>query len=70
MTKLDDLDLGEGRIDDRWTLHKLRQAGYDLEWERTCRTCGDEIEGYRRLHPASLLVLNAVILTPHSCEGP
>lgn len=60
------------RIDDRWTLDKLRRAGYDLEWERTCKTCGDEIECYAR-RPANggrlIIVLNAVVLTPHHCDG-
>lgn len=62
-------DLGSDRIDDRWTLHKLMQAGYQLEWERTCRTCGDEIECYRH-ETGRLLILDAVVLTPHHCDGP
>lgn len=69
MARLDDLDLGGDKIDDRWTLDKLRRAGYQLEWERTCRTCGDEIEAYKRVGKPGLLILNSAVLTPHRCEG-
>ena len=69
MAKLDDLDLGGDRVDDRWTLDKLRRAGYDLEWARTCRTCGDSIESYRHSSGKKWLLLDEAVLTPHRCEG-
>ncbi len=69
--RLEDLDPDHlaASTDDRWTLHKLMQAGYQLEWERDCRTCGDEIECYRNDRTQRLLILNAVVLTPHHCDG-
>lgn len=69
MARISDLDLGDSRIDDRWTLDKLRRAGYEEEWTRTCRTCGDEIECYRHGTTQRLLILNSVLLTPHHCDG-
>ena len=47
MGKLKAGDLDTDRIDDRWTLDKLRRAGYDLEWAKPCRSCGDLIEAYK-----------------------
>lgn len=59
-------------LDNRWTESKLYQAGYTLDWERTCRDCHEEIRAYRR--PARshkerdrILVLNAYTLDPHQC---
>lgn len=68
--KLEDLDLSPDPIDDRWTLTKLMAAGWSLEWERTCRTCGDAIEAYRHEHTHRLLILNEAVLTPHRCDEP
>lgn len=62
-------DLDDARIDDRWTLDKLRRAGYALEWERDCRTCGDQIEAYRHARTQRLLILDAAVLSAHRCEG-
>ena len=62
-------DLPTDPVDDRWTLTKLYKAGYELEWERPCRTCGDQIEAYRHHDGKRLLVLDATVLTPHSCGG-
>lgn len=56
------------RLDDRWTSTKLYRAGYDLEFERTCRTCGDQIEVWRNLTRGRMLVLNAVVLDSHRCD--
>jgi len=69
MAKLRVEDLPTGPVDDRWTLTKLRAAGYDLEWERACRSCGDLIEAYRHEGTQRLLILDATVLTPHSCNG-
>lgn len=74
MAKLDDLNLDpDHHTDDRWTLDKLRRAGYSEEWERDCRTCGDEITMYRRMDGkggvGEWLLLDSVVLTPHRCEG-
>jgi hypothetical protein len=66
---LDAIDAGDDRLDDRWTLTKLYKAGYELEWERTCRTCGDAIEAYKNLTTGRTLILDATVLTPHHCDG-
>ncbi len=55
------------RIDDRWTLHKLFQAGYEEEWSKSCRGCGDPIQCYRHTKTQRMLILNETVLTPHSC---
>lgn len=69
MAKFSDLDLDNQPIDNRWTLDKLRRAGWELEWERDCRTCGDQIEAYRHERTHRLLILDAAVLSPHSCDG-
>ncbi len=69
MARLEDLDLDPAPKDDRWTLDKLRRAGYDLEWSRTCRTCGDAIEGYRHGATHQMLILDEAVLSLHQCEG-
>lgn len=74
MAKLDDLGLDPDQsTDERWTLDKLRRAGYDEEWSRTCRTCGDEITMYRKLDgrggSGGWLLLDSTVLSPHRCEG-
>jgi len=69
MAKLRIEDLNTDPVDNRWTLTKLRAAGYEEEWTRTCRTCGDEIEMYRHVEKGKWLLLNAVVLTPHHCDG-
>jgi hypothetical protein len=66
---LDDIDADSGRLDDRWTATKLYKAGYELEFERTCRTCGDEIEAYKNLTTGKWLFLDATVLSPHRCDG-
>lgn len=68
MAKLEDLDLDPAPKDDRWTVTKLMAAGYQLEWERTCRTCGDAIEGYRHGTTQRMLVLDEAVLSVHDCE--
>lgn len=67
--KLSSDDLDTDRIDDRWTLTKLRRAGYEEEWSKTCRSCGDQIEAYRHGATQRLLILDATVLTHHRCEG-
>lgn len=69
MSKQHSSDLDTERIDDRWTLDKLRRAGYQLEWERSCRSCGDQIEGYRQETTQRILVLDAAVLSVHDCGG-
>lgn len=66
--KLTANDLDSDRIDERWTVTKLLAAGWRLEWERTCRTCGDQIEGYRHGDSQRMLILDAAVLSPHTCE--
>lgn len=58
-------DLPTDPVDDRWTLDKLRRAGYS--WDRACRTCGDQIECYRHT-TGRLLIVDEAVLTPHRCE--
>ena len=68
MGKLKAGDLDTDRIDDRWTLDKLRRAGYDLEWAKPCRSCGDLIEAYKRVGQPGLLILNEAVLSVHDCR--
>jgi hypothetical protein len=65
--KLSATDLSTAPIDDRWTLDKLRRAGYSMEWDRPCRTCGDQIEAYRHEKTQRLLILDEAVLSVHSC---
>lgn len=67
--KIDDLDLDPERIDDRWTEAKLYRAGYTLDFERVCRTCGEEIRVYRHGKTGRLLILDGPTLDVHRCEG-
>ncbi len=69
MATLRDLDLGDGVIDDRWTLTKLRRAGWELEWAKPCRSCGDLIEAYKRVGQPGLLILDEAVLSPHECDS-
>lgn len=62
-------DLDTDRIDDRWTLDKLRRAGYEMEWAKPCRSCGDLIEAYKRVGKPGLLILDDAVLSVHRCEG-
>ena len=68
MGKLKAEDLDTDRIDDRWTLDKLRRAGYDLEWAKPCRSCGDLIEAYKRVGKPGLLILDEAVLSVHDCR--
>lgn len=70
MARLEDLDLGDDRIDDRWTETKLMSAGYTHRGDRACQTCGDLIALYHKdtLKGARWLILNEGVLTPHRCS--
>lgn len=48
MARLEDLDLGGGVVDDRWTAEKLARAGYTHTGIRACRSCGERVEFYVR----------------------
>lgn len=67
MAKLDDLGLANQPVDDRWTLDKLRRAGWEFEWEKPCRTCGDQIQAYKRVGEPRLLILDEAVLSVHDC---
>lgn len=65
--------LGDDRIDDRWTLDKLARAGYEYSGERGCRECHEPVAFYKK--PSTSLsgrdvwlVLDPVTLEPHACQ--
>jgi hypothetical protein len=71
MAKLDDLDLGDHPIDDRWTESKLIAAGYRYSGEGACRKgCGAEVAFYVKetLKGKRWLVLDEGSLSVHECD--
>lgn len=68
MARLEDLDLGGGRIDDRWTAEKLARAGYTQTGTRGCRSCGEPVEFWMResLRGKAYLVLDEGSLSLHA----
>lgn len=69
---IDNLDLSNARIDNRWTVDKLARAGYAFSGERPCNNCRESVAFYKKRGATDRerdqwLVLVPETLEPHHC---